>query len=387
VTAVDNVPQRAARLMERLTAAGRLNDVYVREAFGDVPRHRFIPRVALACPNDQEAHLIDRDADPRAWWDAVYDDAPIVTQLDDGATDLGTGKGDYTSSCSAPSTVASLLELADLDRRHRVLEIGTGTGWTAALTSHIVGEGNVVSIEVDSDVSKQAASNLAAAGCAPRLLIGDGATLRPDGAPFDRVHATCAVSTVPYAWIEQTRPGGTVVTPYKPGFGYSHELRLVVKPDGTATGRFPGFASYMLLRSQRRSGPTDGREWAEHDITRSTTRIDPRTIAHATAGADLAMFALTGAHTRAEADADGFTLWVLDPDDADRWTAVTHQPGHDEYEVQQAGNRHLWEEVASAYFTWAGWGQPDRDRFGMTVTPDGEHLWLDHPDNIISTLH
>ncbi|GAA2435678.1 methyltransferase domain-containing protein [Actinomadura vinacea] len=387
MTAVDDASHHAERLIERLAASGHLKDAYVREAFRDVPRHRFIPHVALACPNDREAHLIDRDGDPRAWWNAVYDDAPIITQLDDGAVDLDTGNGDYTSSCSAPSTVASLLELADLDRDHRVLEIGTGTGWTAALTSHIVGESNVVSIEVDSDVAKQAASNLAAAGYAPKLLVGDGATLHPDGAPFDRVHATCAVSTVPYEWIAQARPGGTVVTPYSPGFGYSHELRLVVKPDGTAIGRFPGFASYMLLRSQRRSGLVSGRRWAEHDITRSTTRTDPRTIAHAPAGADLAMFALTRAHTRTEADADGFTLWVLDPDDADRWTAVTHRPDHDEYEVQQAGNRHLWEEVTSAYFTWVDWGQPDRDRFGMTVAPDGDHLWLDRPGNIISSHH
>ncbi|MFC5754312.1 methyltransferase domain-containing protein [Actinomadura rugatobispora] len=384
MTAVDDASLRAARLMERLTSSGQLHDTYVREAFRDVPRHRFVPRIALACPNDREAHVIDRDRDPSAWWDAVYDDAPIVTQLDDGATDVHIGNGDYTSSCSAPSTVASLLELADLERHHRVLEIGTGTGWTAALTSHIVGEGSVVSIEVDGDVAKQAASNLAAAGYAPKLLIGDGATLRPEGGPFDRVHATCAVSCVPYEWIEQTRPGGTVVTPYSPGFGYSHELRLVVKPDGTAVGRFPGFASYMLLRSQRR-GAANGREWAEHDITRSTTRIDPRTIAHASAGADLAVFALTGVHTRTEADADGFTLWVLDPDDAGRWTAVNYQPGDDEYEVQQAGNRDLWGEVTSAYFTWVGWGQPDRDRFGMTVTPDGERLWLDRPDDIVGS--
>jgi protein-L-isoaspartate O-methyltransferase len=91
-------------------------------------------------PNEAEPHRIDREHNPDAWWDAVYRDAPIITQLDGGATDAGTGEGDHTSSCSAPSTVASLLELADLDQGHRVLEIGTGTGWTTALTSHIVGE-------------------------------------------------------------------------------------------------------------------------------------------------------------------------------------------------------------------------------------------------------
>ncbi|MEV8636635.1 hypothetical protein AB0395_33825 [Streptosporangium sp. NPDC051023] len=61
---------------------------------------------------------------------------------------------------------------------------------------------------------------------------------------------------MPYAWVAQTCPGGTIVLPYCPGFGTDHALRLIVTPGGTAHGHFPGFASYMMMRSQRL--PADG---------------------------------------------------------------------------------------------------------------------------------
>ncbi|MFI0449818.1 hypothetical protein [Actinomadura sp. 6N118] len=52
----------------------------------------------------------------------------------------------------------------------------------------------------------------------------------------------------------------------------------------------------------------------------------------------------------------------------------------DTYAVEQAGGRSLWNEVEAAYFRWIGWREPDRDRFGMTVTPQGQTIWLDSPD-------
>ncbi|MEV0661725.1 hypothetical protein ACIBI3_04930 [Actinomadura luteofluorescens] len=75
------------------------------------------------------------------------------------------------------------------------------------------------------------------------------------------------------------------MTPYASGFGASHELRLVVTPDGTAVGRFTGYASYMMMRAQRHP------EWDASDRhgDRSSTDIVPRTIGYAPADADLAM--------------------------------------------------------------------------------------------------
>ncbi len=132
-----------------------------------------------------------------------------------------------------------------------MLETGTGTGWTTALLSYRLGADNVTSIEVDPVLAERAQANLKSARFAPQLLVGDGADGWPAGGPYDRVHATCAVTHIPYAWVTQTRPGGLILTPYSPGYGYGWLAVLHVGGDGTATGRFPLPSGYMQLRSQR----------------------------------------------------------------------------------------------------------------------------------------
>ncbi|MBT2226257.1 methyltransferase domain-containing protein [Nonomuraea sp. NEAU-A123] len=347
----------------------------ITNALHAVPRHMFVPSVAVAL-TDAGPELIDRGCDPEAWWAAVYGTAAIVTQLDKGATDIRTVEGRYTSSNSAPGTVVDLLTQLDPEPGHRVLEVGTGTGWTAALLSHLIGDASrVTSIEVDPALAEQAAKTLAAAEVHPHLIVGDGADGWPERAPYDRVHVTCAVHTVPYAWIEQCRPGAVIVTPYSPGFDTDQSLRLVAMPDGSAVGRFPGYTSYMMMRSQGATpgNPDDG------SGRRFNTAVDPRTIAYAPAGAGLMMSALTGLRMRLD---DEQRLFLVDPGDPGQWGAALYEPD-DEPWVYELGDRHLWEEVTGAYFEWVGCGEPGLDRFGMTVTPEGQQLWLDAPQATI----
>ncbi|MFG1684199.1 methyltransferase domain-containing protein [Nonomuraea sp. NPDC049269] len=374
----DDTIQRIERLIDHADVCGDIGQP-VKAAIRAVPRHLFIPAVALAAADEDEPFIIDRDADPGRWWETVYSKHSIVTQLDDGKTDIRAASRQYTSSSSAPSTVAHLLELLDPDPGNRILEIGTGTGWTAALLSHLVGEqGSVTSIEVDAAVAERAAKNLAAAGVQPRLITGDGADGLPDGGPYDRVHVTCGIHTVPYAWVEQSRPSAVIVAPYCPGFGTDHALRLVVGPDGTATGRFPGFASYMMMRSQRPAELSDVDPATAREFQ---TRIDPRAIAHAPAGADLAISALTGLRSATYRRDDFFRMWVIGG--SDQWAAATWEPKREEYEAFQIGDRAVWQEAVDAYFQWVSWGEPGRDRFGMTVTPEGQRIWLDTPERVV----
>ncbi|WP_165974922.1 methyltransferase domain-containing protein [Nonomuraea deserti] len=368
------------RLIEHI---GGFDDIqgFVIEAIRAVPRHRFIPDVALAAPGDPaQPFVIDREADPGTWWDTVYSHCPIVTQLDDGATGIRAGAGAYTSSSSAPSTVAHLLQLLDPEPDDRVLEVGAGTGWTAALLAHLAGPyGSVTTIEIDEVVAERAAENLAVAGAHAQVVAGDGANGLPGRAPYDRVHVTCGVRTIPYPWIEQCRPGGVVVAPYCPGFGDDHALRLVRMPDGTAMGRFPGHASYMMMRSQR-PGPCAADDGS--GLSRPT-EVHPRTIGLAPPGADLAMAAITGLYAHISREEHRFLTYVVDPADPGRWAVAVHRRGEAEHTVYQMGDRPLWDEVTEAYFRWIGWGEPGRDRFGMTVTRDGQHIWLDTPDHVI----
>ncbi|MEO3874378.1 methyltransferase domain-containing protein [Nonomuraea sp. B12E4] len=352
----------------------------IEAALRAVPRALFIPDVALASPGCRdEAYVIDRGSDPDAWWEAVNTATdPIITQIDDGTRGFDSD-GAYTSSNSAPDTVAELLELLSTKPGHRVLEVGTGTGWTAALLSHMVGAERVTSVEIDAAISERAAKNVSVAGYEPHLVVGDGATGYPDGAPYDRVHVTCSVYRVPYTWVEQCRPGGLIVAPFETGVGCGRAIRLVVSADGTAVGRFRGSASYMPIRAQRVEYPPE----PDVEPARHSTRVDPRTIAEAPPGAALTIAALTGLHVSAEQDDDLVRVWVLNPDRGDERAMTVWDPDPGQWPVFQIGDRPVWDEVTDAYFRWVSWGEPGRDRYGMTVTPDGQSIWLDRPDNVL----
>ncbi|GLZ04377.1 protein-L-isoaspartate O-methyltransferase [Actinomadura sp. NBRC 104412] len=331
------------RLVAELTAAGRLTDPRWAEALRAVPRHLFVPDVAWAVFDRPGADgaAIDRNADPDRWLDVVYSDTAIATQVDDGAGDPGTCSGTWTSSCSTPGIVAIFLELLRPLDHHRVLEIGTGTGWTSALLSWRLGGGNVTSVEIDEAIAERAAANVAAAGQAPRLVRGDGERGHADGAPYDRVHVTCGVERVPYPWVEQCRPGGVIVMPWLPGWNMGHIARLTAAGDGTASGRLTGQAGFMMLRSQRRppGPPADADTGAAEE---SATRLDPRILIGDAQGADVAITALVpGVRTALSPAADGsMRVWAIETAGGS-WAAVDFTPGRDDFRVLQYGPRPL----------------------------------------------
>ncbi|MGN9785667.1 methyltransferase domain-containing protein [Nonomuraea sp. ZG12] len=365
-----NIGERIAALTESLAG---LDDRW-REAMHAVPRHWFVPDRAWCHPDSGSGYLIDRRTGPQRWIEAVYSDAAIVTQINDGAVDVGSGKGDYTSSSSAPGIVAAELGLLAPGDNDKILEIGTGTGWTAALLAHRLGDANVTSIEIDPALFALAAGNLRRAGHHPRLILGDGAHGRPEEAPYDGVHVTCGVSRMPYAWVRQTRPGGTIVLPWTPRWEAGHLTKLTVTADGRAVGRFHRGAVFMPMRSQR---PHDVR--LDGPYRDSITRLDPRQVVRSPAGADVAIAGLLPDLYDAHADEEdgGFRLWLWSDDSE----AQIHQaPGYDRFSVFQRGPHDLWDELEVAYRQWLAWGSPGRDRFGMSVTPEGQYVWLDSPD-------
>ncbi|MEU5976483.1 methyltransferase domain-containing protein [Streptomyces sp. NPDC047315] len=130
-----------------------------------------------------------------------------------------------------------------------MLEIGTGTGYSTALMCQRLGSDQVTSIEYDPATAARARAALAAAGHAPRLVQGDGLLGDGKGAPYDHLIATCAVRTIPPAWLRQVKPGGTILTTLS-GWLYGSGLaQLTVGEDGAAEGSFlPGTVSFMIAR-------------------------------------------------------------------------------------------------------------------------------------------
>jgi protein-L-isoaspartate(D-aspartate) O-methyltransferase len=119
------------------------------------------------------------------------------------------------SSCSQPSMVAIMLEQLGLEPGHKVLEIGAGTGYNAALMAHVVGmKGQVITVDIDDDIAAGAGEHLAVAGFnRVQVVCADGGYGYVDAAPYDRIILTVAASDIFPAWWEQLKSCGRLVLP------------------------------------------------------------------------------------------------------------------------------------------------------------------------------
>ncbi|MFG2844687.1 methyltransferase domain-containing protein [Kitasatospora sp. NPDC048296] len=348
-----------------------------KEAIRAVPRHRFLPGRIWLEDGKGGYEPCDLQADGERWFEAAYSDVPIVTQVNDGEEPTDPADAWPSSSASAPSIVVRMLRDLDVRPGMSVLEIGTGTGWNAALLAHHLGGGHVASVEIDAEVARQAWASLNAAGLNVNVVCGDGARGWPRRQPYDRVVSTCSVRRVPWAWIEQTKPGGIVLTPWDSPMLCWGLLELTVERD-RAQGRFGPHSAFMLMRNQRR----DLRIFRdvvrdEHVPEESRTSLPPSRITGDQWEVRFALgLRLGDAWTAWEEDEE--RLWVATTD-ALSWAAVDRDDEH--FTVWQYGPRRLWSEVEAAHRWWEAQGSPGPERFGLTVTPEGQCAWLDSPDN------
>lgn len=367
---------RIDKLADQLAADGRLTSLRWRPVLQAVPRHHFAPARAFAVPGSEVGpaeRVIDLDDDPAGWWDAVYSDMAIITQRDDGAVDPACAEGMPTCSLSAPGVVLSFLQLLDPQPGQQVLEIGVGTGWTAALLSAVAGERNVTSVEIDAALLSVARANLRAAGYAPRLVHGDGVAGLP-GRTFSRIHVTCGVSAIPYTWIEQLAPGGVAVLPWLPNGWTGYQVRLTACPDGTAVGTFHGPASYMMLRSQR-TGPPRWRAHHVGDADVTVTDLDPGTLIQAGSGAAVALLEAPGLVISTSQDGDGnVSVHLAEAGRSDGSWATCDSSPDGRHVVTQYGQRRLWDETEACFRAWNANGRPGPDQYRLLITPDGQHV-------------
>nr|BFE99527.1 methyltransferase domain-containing protein [Streptoalloteichus tenebrarius] len=219
-----------------------------------VSRDQFVPPVVWVDDPATGGYVsVSREDDEPAWRKMVDADEAIITQVDDGKTPPGSVGQQISSSCSAPSIVADMLDALDARPGHAVLEIGTGTGWNAALLCERVGEtGSVTTVEVDAALTTAARAALHGAGYGPHVVTADGTEGYRPGAPYDRVIATASVRAIPRAWIAQTRPGGAIVAPWGSDYCNGTLLRLDVRHNGSAVGRCGAHIGFMRVRSARR---------------------------------------------------------------------------------------------------------------------------------------
>jgi protein-L-isoaspartate(D-aspartate) O-methyltransferase len=183
---VDEARRRNEQLVAQLESTGTLRDPAVAGAFRAVARHHFLPGLPL---------------------DEVYEDSAIMTKVGERGLPL--------SSSSQPTIMAIMLELLRPRPGNRVLEIGTGTGYNAALIAHLVQPaGRVVSVDIDAEVAGHARAHLAAAAVeGVEVEVADGAEGWPPEAPYDRVIVTASADDLAPAWSGQLVVGGRLVLP------------------------------------------------------------------------------------------------------------------------------------------------------------------------------
>ena len=195
--AVDDGDFAAARdrMVDRLGERGSVRRSPTERALRNVPRHEFVP-----------------DAQQRN----AYADRPLP---------IG-----HEQTISAPHMVTVMTDLLELEQGDRVLEIGTGCGYHAAVVAEIVGSGNVYSVEYLEEHATQARERLERLGYDVCIKQGDGHRGWPEHAPYDAAYLTCATPEIPDAIIDQVREGGVVVGPV--GRGYQELVRLQIGSEG-----------------------------------------------------------------------------------------------------------------------------------------------------------
>lgn len=379
--------QRARELADEIEASGMQDPVW-RDALESVPRHVFVPRFYEQQP---DTTWTETTPDAPGWLEAVYHNSPLITEL--AAT--GNGGQVTVSSSSKPGLMLRMLEALDLHDGHRVLEIGTGTGYNAGLLCHRLGDDQVVSIDIGAEMVRTARDRLASLGYNPQLIAGDGSNGVPEHAPYNRIIATCAVPRVPSAWADQLCDGGLLLADIKPS-GDAGNLALLHKEGNQLRGRLlPQWAGFMGIRTADTAPEPAGTGTSEAVLPPSASSgaraegEQSRTSLSAFPWDSLIPWFLAQS---AYPSPVGFGLREI-TETGPQWTSLTTSDGSWAHiriapasdgtrEVRQGGPLRLWDALEAAYQDWTDVGRPDWQRFGLTVQPGGMHtVWLDRPDS------
>ena len=189
-------------MVDRIITGRTLSDA-VERAMRKVERHRYVPQAALS---------------------EAYDAEAVITHVFPDGTSL--------SCASHPDVVATMLDMLDVQPGQRILEIGAGTGYNAALLDTLNGpDGSVTTVDINADVTAGARRHLDDTGLHHVIVLTrDGAEGAPEHAPFDRLIVTVGAWDIPPTWWDQLVPGGRLVLPLR-WRGTTRAVALVKRAD------------------------------------------------------------------------------------------------------------------------------------------------------------
>jgi protein-L-isoaspartate(D-aspartate) O-methyltransferase len=344
----------------------------IQQTFLNVPREAFISSYYI---EDATSEMMAwKRVDPQQitsedFLTTVYQDQSLVTKIDERNWPI--------SSSSQPSAMAAMLEALDVQPGQRVLEIGTGTGYNAALLTHLTGDPTcVVTIEYDADLAENARVVLEQViGSGVTVITGDGFRGWEQGAPYDRIIATASVPTLPMAWIEQLQVGG----------------KLVMHLQGTLN------ASGFLVVEKTAEGVNGhflAQCWHFMPLVTEQFATSQPSVAKLTQQPCLESFVLPAGHLFPDKLFDmtfrwflqwripgckiskqkqtqrntGTTITIISFIDARREGLVRLQQGAEEtWGGSVYGSVNLWQEIQQAYEDFHGLGEPQQQDYCLTV--------------------
>ncbi|SED83514.1 Protein-L-isoaspartate(D-aspartate) O-methyltransferase (PCMT) [Streptomyces misionensis] len=337
----------------------------------DIPRHVLVPRWFTPGANGWSA--VDGPADEGAWAAAAYADTTLVTRVGpvhaDQAVSGQSVTGLPTSSSTLPSLVVSMLEHGRLGPGLRLLDVATGSGYSAALACHRLGDDMVTTLDVDAYLSKAAAERLERIGYRPDVVTADATAELPG--VFDRIVSMVSMPRIPVSWLRGLAPQGRLVTTIT---GTGLILTADKSPDGGATGRIEwDRASFMATRTGADYPPQLDDVFAA-SAEDGEVGLSPFPVLDVMRAWELwSMLSLMapGIEHRTGTDEHGGRLaWMLHPDGS--WARARTAPGENTATVHQGGPRRLYDLLDEIRWRWLEHGELPVYGAQVTISPDGE---------------
>ncbi|MET7301429.1 methyltransferase domain-containing protein [Embleya sp. NPDC005575] len=348
-----------------------------RDAVSRTPRHLLVPNWWEQDGFDWRLHR--GVSDTTSWIDTAYADRTLVTQVGELHADMaGDDVGPPsdrppTSSTTLPSLVLRMFDVAEIEEGMKVLDLGTGSGYSAALLGHRLGDDRVLSVDVDEYLVDVARRRLATFGRVPRMVAVDATQTLPDDG-FDRAVAMFSTRTIPSTWLAAVRSGGVISTTLA---GTSLHVRVTVTDATHAQGRVVSDEARFM---RARTGPEDGSalhrvylsaRTAEGDEVRAFDGDVPNLRDDRRLALLLELLHPTIDHRWIDLD-DRSMVWLLHPSGS--WARAEVPKFGGRPAVHSSGPLDLWGHLDRARQLTSAHGPIDPLSLAIEIDPDGRRI-------------
>ncbi|TXS01779.1 protein-L-isoaspartate(D-aspartate) O-methyltransferase [Streptomyces sp. col6] len=342
------------------------------EPVRETPRHVLVER--WFAPGGGGWLAVNGPADEEVWAGATYANRTLVTRV--GATHADRAApeqvvtGHPTSSSTEPGLVVTMLRHGRLTPGLRLLDLATGSGYSAALACHRLGDDRLVTtLDVDPYLTRAAAERLDRIGRHPVVVTADGTGELPG--TFDRIVSMVSVPRIPATWLSALAPGGRLVTTVT---GTGLIITADKTEDGGARGRVEwDRAAFMATRTGATYPPPLNELFVSTAEDDGETSVSPFPVLDVMQAWEVwSMLTLLSPgieHRNGTGPGGSRMTWMLHPDGS--WARATSRPGDRTATVHQGGPRRLYDVLDEVRWRWIEKGELPVYGARVTITPEG----------------